>query len=196
MKNAWSPLFLCVLALLGAGALLTGCNSTPELTQANALALIQAKYDQTPPVGATIMVSKLGLDQGIAAKYWLLTRVYPNLYWADYTLTPDGKKALKLVKGGDVIQWRPKNTADTNYSVAVVTVAANHLRAHDLGDILDEKLPGVAIAKGAQYTEGVNLNNVPSALYDIAHNPGNQLSTKRQADFSLENGAWVLHSIE
>jgi len=32
-------------------------------------------------------------------------------------------------------------------------------------------------------------------LQEIAHNPGNRLSTKRQADFTLEGGAWKLHSI-
>jgi hypothetical protein len=75
-------------------------------------------------------------------------------------------------------------------------VVANHPRAHDLNNLQDETLPGVATAKGASFTEGLNLDGVPSALQDIAHNPGNKLSTKRQADFSYENGAWVLHSIE
>jgi hypothetical protein len=37
---------------------------------------------------------------------------------------------------------------------------------------------------------------VPDPLQNIAHNPGNTLSSKRQADFSLEGGAWKLHSIE
>ena len=50
--------------------------------------------------------------------------------------------------------------------------------------------------KAGKYTEGVNLTGVPQALQDIAHNPGNKLSTKKQADFSLTNGAWTLKSIE
>jgi len=54
----------------------------------------------------------------------------------------------------------------------------------------------VDTAKGAAYTEGVNLGGVPGPLQAIAHNPGNKLSTKRHADFSLEGGAWKLHSIE
>jgi hypothetical protein len=58
---------------LGAGLLLTGCKTAPELTQANAQALIQAKYDQTPAVGANIAVSELGLAQGVTAKYWART---------------------------------------------------------------------------------------------------------------------------
>jgi hypothetical protein len=41
----------------------------------------------------------------------------------------------------------------------------------------------------------VNLTGVPQVLQDIAHNPGNKLSTRRQADFALENGTWVLKSI-
>jgi hypothetical protein len=190
---------LCLLGgsvLLGATMLLTGCKSTPELAKADALALIQAKYDQTPAVGANVLLNKQGVGQGITAKYWQLSRVYPNRYWADYTLTPDGKKALKLLAGGDVIQWRPSSADDANYTVAVVTVAANHLKAKDIQDISDETVPGVATAKGASFTEVVNLEGVPDALQEIAHNPGNKLSTKRQADFSLENGAWTLHSIE
>ena len=77
----------------------------------------------------------------------------------------------------------PESATDTNYSVVVVTVAANHLKARDIKDIQGEILPGVSTAMGARYTEGVDLTGVPRPLQDIAHNPGNQLSTKRQADF-------------
>jgi hypothetical protein len=47
---------LGVLGLLSAGLILSGCKSGPELTQANAQALIQAKYDQSPAVGINIAV--------------------------------------------------------------------------------------------------------------------------------------------
>ncbi|MGA9668927.1 MAG: hypothetical protein WBQ94_06945 [Terracidiphilus sp.] len=195
MKKAGKFQVLGALVLLGAGMSLNGCKSAPELTAANAQALIQASYDQTAPVGASIMVNDLGMQQGITAKYWMRTKVYPNRYWADFTLTDDGKKIIKLPVGGDVIQWRPDSGTDTHYSIIVVTVAANHLRAHDINNIQDETVPGVDAAKGANYTEGVNLDGVPGPLQDIAHNPGNKLSTKRHADFSLEGGAWKLHSI-
>ena len=187
---------LGVVALLGAGMILAGCKSAPDLTGTQALGLIQAKYDQTPPVGANIIVNDLGMRQGAVAKLWDRTTIYPNKYWADFKLTPDGKKAIKLPNGGDVIQWRPASADDTNYSITMVTVAANHLRAHDIGTIQDEMLPGVDTAKGAGYTEGVDLTGVPDALQQIAHNPGNRLSMKRHADFALANGAWALHSIE
>ncbi len=95
-----------------------------------------------------------------------------------------------------MIEWRPANQDDKNYTVVVMTVAANHLRAHDMGDLQDEMLPGSATAQEGKYTEGVNLNGVPQVLADIAHNPGNKLSSRKQADFALENGAWVLKSIE
>ena len=95
-----------------------------------------------------------------------------------------------------MIQWRPESETDKSFSAIVTTVAANHLKAHDLKDVQDETLPGVATAKGVQFIEGVNLEGVPDALQNIAHNPGNKLSTKRQADFSFEGGAWKLHSIE
>jgi hypothetical protein len=196
VKKAVKMQALGALAFLGAGLLLTGCKTAPELTQANAQALIQARYDQTPAVGVSIAVDELGLGEGVAAKYWERTKLYPNRFWADFTLTPEGKKALKLQNGGDVIQWRPLRESDKSYSVIVVTVAANHLKAHDVKEPQDEILPGVDTAKEASYTESVNLDGVPDPLQGIAHNPGNKLSTWRQADFSLDGGAWKLHSIE
>jgi hypothetical protein len=196
VRKAAKLLVLGTLSLLGAGLALSGCKSGPDLPRADALAMIQAKYDQTPAVGANITVNELGLRQGVTAKYWDRTKLYPNKFWADFMLTPEGKKAVKLPDGSDVIKWRPLSETDKSFSVIVATVAANHLRAHDLKDIQDETLPGVATAKGAQFTEGVNLDGVPAPLVNIAHNPGNKLSTKRQADFALENGAWKLHSIE
>jgi len=81
VRNAVKIFVFGVLALLGAGWMLTGCKSAPDLTQANAQALIQAKYDQDPAVGANITVNHLGLSQGITSKLWTLTKVYPNKYW-------------------------------------------------------------------------------------------------------------------
>lgn len=181
---------------LGFGLILAGCKSAPELTQSQALALIQAKYDQTPAVGVNILVDDLGMRQGIAGKLWERTKIFPNKYWADFKLTPDGQKAVKLPNGGDVIEWRPAGLDDKNYTYVITTVAANHLKAHDIGDLQDEMVPGAETAKSAKYTEGVNLAGAPDTLQTIAHNPGNKLSAKRQADFTLENGAWKLHSIE
>lgn len=195
MRIARTLQTLATSALLVAGTLVTGCKSTPELTAAQAQALIQASYDQTAPVGAHIMVNDLGMRQGAMAKYWTRTKVYPNKYWADFTLTDDGKKVLALPDGGDVIQWRPDNPTDDKYSVTLVTVAANHLKAHDVSNIQDEAVAGADAGKGASYTEGINLDGVPQPVQDIAHNPGNRLSTKRHADFSLEGGNWKLHGI-
>jgi hypothetical protein len=195
VKNAARILAWGTLGLLSAGLWLAGCKSGPELTQANALALIQANYDQRPAVAASIRVDDLGMRQGISARYWERSKVFPNNYWGDFTLTPAGKQALKLPDGSSVIQWRPESALDKHYAVIVLTVATNHLKAHDLKEIGDTTLPGVAIAKEVEFTEGVNLDGVPSPLQQIAHNPGNKLSTKRLADFSFENGAWKLLSI-
>jgi hypothetical protein len=196
VKKAVKLLSLGAVALLSAGVFLAGCKSAPDLTQADALKLIQAKYDQVDPAGTTITVDDLGMRQGVTAKFWDRTTVYPNKYWADFTLTADGKKAIKLPGGGSVIQWRPESATDKNYSITVVTVVANHLKAHDVTNLQDEVLPGVTTAKGATFTEAANMDGVPNALQNIAHNPGNKLSSKRQADFSFEGGAWKLHSIE
>jgi hypothetical protein len=183
---------LLALATIGVGMVLAGCKSAPELTQAQALSMIQAKYDAAPAAGVNITVNNNGMIQGATAKYWNRTKVYPNKYWADFTLTPDGKKALKLTKGGDVIQWRPDSPTDTKFSVVVVTAAANHLKARDIKDIQD----AVGGGKTVTFTEGVDMTGVPDALQGIAHDPGNKLSSTRQADFVLDGGAWKLQSIE
>jgi len=192
VKNVRKIRVLGVLAFAGAGLLLAGCKSAPPLSQADALAMIQAKYDQTPAAGADITVMDLGMRQGVLAGYWVGTKRYPNGYWADFKLTPDGMKVLKLATGGDTVQWRPETPADKTFSVVVTTVAANHLKARDVNQIQD----GVGGGKTASYTEDVNLDGVPAPLQNIAHNPGNQLSRQREADFVLENGAWKLQSIE
>jgi len=157
--------------------------------------MVQAKYDQTPATGVDILVDDLGMRQGIAGKLWERKTVYPNKYWADFKLTDEGKKVVKLPNGGDVIEWRPSGLDDKTYTYRITTVAANHLKAHDMGELQDEMLPGADTAKGAKYTEGVNLTGVPDLLQQIAHNPGNKLSTKRQADFVYQGGAWKLQGI-
>jgi hypothetical protein len=73
----------------------------------------------------------------------------------------------------------------------MVTVVANHLKARDIRDIQD-----VGKTKTVTFTEVVDLTGVPDLLVNIAHNPGNQLSTTRQADFALDGDAWKLQSIE
>jgi hypothetical protein len=177
--------------LLGAGFWMAGCKSEPELTQAQALTMIQAKYDQTPAVPISITVNDTGMLQGGTAKYWAETKRYPNGYWADFTLTPDGKKLLTLAGGGSVIQWRPDNPADPNFVIVIQTVATSHLKARDVGEI-----QSVGDTRIAPFTEDVNLDGVPQPLQNIAHNPGNKLSAHRQATFVLTNGAWTLQLIE
>ena len=191
MKRVGSGKIFAVAGILGLGMLLNGCKSAPDLTAAQAQALIQAKYDQDPAVGAAINVNGLGIQQGHAAKYWDGTKVYPNKYWADFTLSADGKKALTLTGGGDVIQWRPESADDKTFSIVVTSVATNHLKAHDVKDPQDE----VGGTKSAIFTEAVSLDGVPAPLQDIAHNPGNKLSAKRTATFALDGGAWKLSSI-
>jgi hypothetical protein len=182
---------LLALAIMCVGMVAAGCKSAPVLSQADALKLIQAKYDATPAVGANIIVNNDGMVEGATAKYWSRTTIYPNKYWADFTLTPEGKKLVKLAAGGDVIKWRPESPTDKKYSIVLVTVAANHLKARDIKDIQD-----VGKTKSVTFTEAIDLTGVPDALVAIAHNPGNQLSDSRQAEFVLDNGAWTLQSIQ
>ena len=191
MKNAAKVLVLGTLSFLGAELLLSGCKSAPELTKAEAQAMIQAKYDQTPAVGASISVDQAGLARGVTAKYWERTKLYPNRYWADFTLTPEGKKVLALQKGGDVIEWHPENAGDKNFTVVVVTVAANHLKAEDVGDPQDD-LGGT---KTVSYVETVDLDGVPTDLKIMSNGVGNKLNSKHMATFALAGGAWKLQAI-
>jgi hypothetical protein len=100
-----------------------------------------------------------------------------------------------LPGGGDVIEWRPQSADDKNYTVVMTTVAANHLKAKDMGEVTDEMIAGADTAKVGKYAEVVNLTGVPQVLQDIAHNPGNKLSMRKEADFALVNGTWTLKTI-
>ncbi|MGA2907973.1 MAG: hypothetical protein ABSE36_09745 [Terracidiphilus sp.] len=191
MKNAVKLQVLVVLVSLGAGLWMAGCKSAPDLTQAQALTMIQAKYDQTPAAPVNITLNDTGMQQGGTAKYWIETKRYPNGYWADFTLTPDGKKVLTLAGGASVIQWRPDSPSDPHFVIVIQSVVTNHMKARDVGEIQT-----VADTRIASFTEDVNLDGLPQPLADMAHNPGNKLSSLRQATFVLTNGAWTLQSIE
>jgi len=191
VKNAAKMMVLGTLTFLGAGLLLSGCKSAPELTAAEAQAMIQAKYDAMPPTGAIIAVDEQGLARGVTDKYWERTKVY-NRFWGDFTLTPEGKKLLTLQKGGDVIQWHPLNAGDKNYTINIVTVAANHKKAHDVSDPQDD----VSGTKSASYVETVNLDGVPNDLRIMSDGPGNRLSSRHVASFVLDSGEWKLQSVK
>jgi len=130
------------------------------------------------------------MQQGVHANYWVGTKRYPNGYWADFTLTPEGKKVLKLATGGDVIKWRPDSPSDPHFTIVVVPLVSSQLKARNPGDLQD-----LGDNKTLMYTEDVNLNGMPDALANIAHNPGNELSNRRMATFTLVSGAWSLKSI-
>jgi len=191
VKNAVKLQVLGALVFLSAGLWMAGCKSAPDLTQAQALAMIQAKYDQTPAAPFNIAVDDRGMQLGVHANYWLGTKRYPNGYWADFALTADGKKVVKLPAGGDAIQWRPSGPTDPRYSIVVVPLVSSRLKARGLGDIQN-----LGDSKTVKFLEDVDLTGIPDALQNIAHEPGNKLSTPRQATFSLVNGAWTLQSVE
>lgn len=191
MRNAVRMQVLGALVFLGAGLWLAGCKSAPELTQAQALTMIQAKYDQSPGAPFDITVDDRGMQLGVHANYWLGSRRYPNGYWGDFALTPDGKKVVKLPNGGDVIQWRPERPGDVHYAVVVTPLVVSHLKARNVGEIQT-----LGDNKTATFVEEVNLTGMPDGLQTIAHEPGNRLSTQRVATFTLVNGAWTLQSIE
>jgi hypothetical protein len=154
--------------------------------------MIQASYDSAPPSGLDITVNNNGMIQGATAKYWQRTTIYPNKYWADFKLTDQGKKLVKLSSGGDTIQWRPSSPTDSNYTTVVTTVAPSHHKARDLKDIQDVG----SKTKTVEFTEGVDLAGMPDTLSAIAHMPGNQLSSTRTATFVLDNGDWKLQSVD
>ncbi|HEY3705473.1 MAG TPA: hypothetical protein VGL22_10460 [Terracidiphilus sp.] len=183
-----------VVAAGCAGLWVTGCKSAPDLSKDNAATLIQSHYDSVAPSGITISVDKMGLQQGLTAGYWKLTKIYPKQEgWADYTLTDAGKKVLKLASAGDVIEWRPGG--DGEFHFLITSLAGTTMRAKEVSDPQDEMLPDAKSAKSVKYTESVNMNGVPEPLQNIAHNAGNKLSSKKQADLAYENGAWKVHGI-
>jgi hypothetical protein len=180
-----------VLAVFAVGLLSAGCKAKPELSPASALAMIQAKYDQSPAVGIDIAISDRGMREGVTAKYWEGAKKYPNGYWADFKLTPEGKKLVKLANGGDVIAWRPDSPDDNRYALTVTTLAVSRPQARAVRSIED-----MGDTETAEFTEDVDLSGLPAPLQTIAHNPGNQLSAQRTATFVLNGGAWTLQSIQ
>lgn len=193
MKNVVKFQALMSLVVLGVGMMVAGCKSAPDLPSDKAMAMIQAYYDAAQPTGFDITVNNDGMIQGATAKYWQRTTIYPNKYWADFKLTDQGKKLVKLSSGGDVIQWRPSNPMDKNFSIVVTTVAASHRKVRDMQDIQNVG----SKTKTVVFTEGVDLTGLPEPLVDIAHNPGNQLSTSRTATFVLDNNnEWKLQTVD
>jgi hypothetical protein len=191
VKTSEKARILVAWAVLSAGLLDAGCKSAPELTQASAASMIQANYAQTAPVYATIVIGDLGMRQGIDAKYWQGVKRYPNGYWADFKLTDDGKKLVKLASGGDTIAWRPDGPSDLRYGVTVTTVPTVHLKAQSIGDVEDN-----GAGKTVSFTEAVDLSSLPAPLQGLAQDSANTLTTHRQANFVLTNGAWTLQSVQ
>jgi hypothetical protein len=195
VKNTGKIQALAALVLLGAVGFLAGCNSAPDLTQDQAKAMIQAKYDKDSGAVFNIAVDDAGMQKGVHANYWLLVKRYPNGYWGDFKLTPDGVKVVKQLSGGDTIQWRPDGpTTDPKYSrytIVVAPLVASKFKARNLDDVQT-----IADTRTVTYMEDVDLSSLPAPLQDIARNPANRLSTKRMATFTLDNGAWTLKSIE
>lgn len=195
MKNAAKIQAFAALVLLGMGGFLAGCKSAPDLTQDQAKSMIQAKYDKDPGTVFNIAVNDRGMQQGVHANLWGRVKAFPNGYWADFKLTPEGAKAVKLAGGGDTMQWRPDGpTTDpkyASYAVVVTPVASCKLKAHSVGDV-----DTVGDLRTVKFTENVDLSSLPSGLQEVAQNPGNKLSTSRTATFALDNGAWKLQSIQ
>jgi hypothetical protein len=153
--------------------------------------MIQAKYDGDPGMVFNIAVDDTGMQKGVNAKYWAGIKAYPNGYWGDFKLTPDGAKVIKLPGGGDIIQWRPDRPKDPNYTVVIVPLTASKLKARSLGDVTT-----IADTRTVTYMEDVDISNLPAPLQDMAQNPNNKLSSKRVATFALNGGAWALQSVQ
>jgi hypothetical protein len=94
VKNAVKIQTFAALVLLGAGGFLAGCKSAPDLTQDQAKTMIQANYDQSAGTPFNIAVDDTGMQKGVHAKYWSGVKSYPNGYWGDFKLSPDGVKLI------------------------------------------------------------------------------------------------------
>lgn len=186
--------FAVLLAGVAALVSLTGCK--PELTNEQALALIQAHYAQAAPVALTFKIDQTALADGNKAKYWGISKHYPNNLWADFTLTEEGKKLIKLPNGKDVFEWRQDPTGKFQYEM--MTAAPLGLKARDVSEIRKEIVPGVkGQGRVVVFKESYDLSSLPSDLQNvILDNTANKLATTRQADMAFENGAWVFHDLE
>lgn len=193
MKSVKKVQLLVAVLMMGTGLAMTGCKSVPPLSQADAQKLIEAYYAQQPATSVNIYVDSNGLRQGYEAKYWKLTKVYPNRRWADYDLTDEGKKVLKLESGKTTLEWRPDEQGAGHFYVT--TLQTNHLLIKEVADPQDDVVPGVETAKSAKFTEESNLTGLPDPVKQMAHNTGNILTNRKTAEFALENGAWKVHSI-
>jgi hypothetical protein len=191
VKKAAKIQALAVMVFLALVGFTAGCKSAPDLTQDQAKAMIQARYDKSPGTVFNIAVDDIGMQKGVNAKYWVGVKRYPNGYWGDFKLTPEGMKVLKLQNGGDTIQWHPDTPKAPEYSIVVVPLALSKLKARSIGDVQT-----VADTRTVTFMEDVDLSSLPAPLQDIAQNPFNQLSTQRMATFVLSNGAWTLQSIQ
>lgn len=179
------------MALMGAGLVVfAGCKSAPQLAQADAQKMIEAKYAADAAAPVSITVDDTGMQQGANGKLWARTKVYPNRYWADFTLTPEGKKAIKLVKG-DAIEWRPESNEDKAYVVTIQAAVATHPKVKDV-----QAPQEAGDTRTVAFTEAVNLDGVDATLQAIAHNPGNKLTAKKTATFVLDGDHWKLDSIQ
>ena len=87
MKSVMKFQVWVALLLLGAGLAVSGCKSTPPLSQADAQKIIEAYNEQQPPIPVHIYVDYTGLKQGVDAKYWKVVKQFPaNKYWGDLEL--------------------------------------------------------------------------------------------------------------
>ena len=132
----WKTLSVVFLGI--SGLMMTGCKSAPDLTAGQALSMVQAKYDQTPPVGVNILVNDPGMLRGVDGQALGADEDVSQQDLGRFQADPRGEEGCVLPDGGDMIEWRPASLDDKDYTIVVTTVAANHLKAHDMGDLQDE----------------------------------------------------------
>ena len=182
------------LLLLGAGLAMSGCKSTPPLSQEDAQKLIQAYNDQQPLIPVHIYVDYTGLKQGVDAKYWKVSKQFPaNKYWGDLDLTDAGKKAYKLEDGTTTIHWRPDEQNKGHFYVD--TVQTMHPKISEVSEPQDDLVPGADTAKSCKFTSTANLDGMSDTVKQMAHDTGNILVGRHTAEFVLDGGTWKVHAI-
>ncbi len=100
-------------------------------------------------------------------------------------MTPDGQKVLKLIAGGDEIQWRPDGPTDMHYTTVIEPLTVSHLKARAPGDV-----QSIGDTKTVSFIEDVNLDALPANLQILAHEPGNKLSSQRPGNVCA--GKWYV----
>ena len=173
MKKAVKFHALMSLAVLGVGMMVTGANlplSSRKIRRGHDPGPLRCLWRPAALRSMSIMTawSRAQPPSTGNAQQFIPT----NIGQISNSLIP-GKKLIKLSSGNDVIQWRPSSPTDKAFlhrchHYCLEASQSSRHQGHSGCRRQDQD---------GRIHEGVDLSDLPQPLVDIAHNPGNQLTT-------------------